>query len=92
MRSRRSKMVGIAIGIALLLIELLASILFGLQQFGIRDLWLAYTQFDGSNEHLILTTTRVPRALLAAVVGASLAIAGAIMQVLTKNPMASPSL
>jgi iron complex transport system permease protein len=85
-------MVGIAIGIALLLIELLASILFGLQQFGIRDLWLAYTQFDGSNEHLILTTTRVPRALLAAVVGASLAIAGAIMQVLTKNPMASPSL
>jgi iron complex transport system permease protein len=33
----------------------------------------------------------LPRALIGAVVGASLAIAGAIMQALTKNPLASPS-
>ncbi|TNJ64865.1 iron ABC transporter permease [Paenibacillus hemerocallicola] len=91
-RSGRGKLAGFAIGLAVVLIALLASILFGLQQFGIRELWLAYSQFDGSNEHLILTTTRVPRALIAAAVGASLAIAGAIMQVLTKNPLASPSL
>jgi iron complex transport system permease protein len=91
-RSGRGKLAGLAIGLAVVLIALLASILFGLQQFDIRELWLAYSQFDGSNEHLILTTTRVPRALIAAAVGASLAIAGAIMQVLTKNPLASPSL
>jgi iron complex transport system permease protein len=92
MRSRMGKLVGLGIGVIVLLICLLASILFGLQQFGLRDLWLAYTQFDGSNEHLIITSTRVPRALIAAMVGASLAIAGAIMQVLTKNPLASPSI
>jgi iron complex transport system permease protein len=92
MRSRMGKLVGLGIGVMVLLICLLASILFGLHQFGLRDLWLAYTQFDGSNEHLIITSTRVPRALIAAMVGASLAIAGAIMQVLTKNPLASPSI
>ncbi|NEW04741.1 iron ABC transporter permease [Paenibacillus sp. SYP-B3998] len=92
MQSRWRKLVGLGVGSILLLISILASILFGLNQFGIRDLWLAYSQFDGSNEHLIITTTRVPRALIAAAVGASLAIAGAIMQVLTKNPLASPSI
>ncbi|WP_238192040.1 iron ABC transporter permease [Paenibacillus sp. L3-i20] len=92
MQSNRSKIVGLVVGIIVLIISMVASILFGHQQFGVKDLWLAYSEFDGSNEHLILTTTRVPRALIAAAVGASLAIAGAIMQVLTRNPLASPSI
>lgn len=87
-----SKLAVLAAGVVILLICMLASVLFGLQQFGLKDLWLAYSQFDGSNEHLILTHTRVPRTLIAAVVGASLAVAGAIMQVLTRNPLASPSI
>ncbi|KQO14746.1 FecCD family ABC transporter permease [Paenibacillus sp. Leaf72] len=87
-----SKLAVLAAGVVILLICMLASVLFGLQQFGLKDLWLAYSQFDGSNEHLILTHTRMPRALIAAVVGASLAVAGAIMQVLTRNPLASPSI
>ncbi|MBH5318417.1 iron ABC transporter permease [Paenibacillus sp. GSMTC-2017] len=91
-QSNRSKIVGLIVGIIVLAISMLTSVLFGLQHFGLRDLWYAYSQFDGSNEHLILTTTRMPRALIAAVVGASLAIAGAIMQVLTRNPLASPSI
>nr|WP_307725622.1 iron ABC transporter permease [Brevibacillus reuszeri] len=92
MRSRKRKWIGLAAGCALLLFGMLAGVLFGLQRFSLHDLWLSYTQFNGSNEHLILTTSRVPRVLIAASVGASLAVAGAIMQVLTKNPMASPSL
>lgn len=73
MQSNRSKIVGLVVGIIVLIISMVASILFGHQQFGVKDLWLAYSEFDGSNEHLILTTTRVPRALIAAAVGASLA-------------------
>ncbi|SFE69546.1 iron complex transport system permease protein [Paenibacillus algorifonticola] len=92
MESRGSKLAVLAAGVVILLICMLASVLFGLQQFGLKDLWLAYSQFDGSNEHLILTHTRMPRTLIAAVVGASLAVAGAIMQVLTRNPLASPSI
>ncbi|WP_239617648.1 FecCD family ABC transporter permease [Cohnella mopanensis] len=92
MENRRRKLYGLAFGVILLLISMVISILFGLHRFDINDLWQAYRHFDGSNEHLIITTTRVPRALIAAAVGASLAIAGAIMQVLTKNPLASPSL
>lgn len=91
LRSGTTKLVLLGICLLLLLACMLASVLFGMQQFNFRELWVAYTQFDGSNEHLILTQTRIPRALIAAAVGAALAIAGAIMQALTNNPLASPS-
>jgi len=91
MQSSKRKRAGLVVGAILLLISMLCSILYGIHHFGLKDLWQAYSQFDGSNEHLILATARVPRTLVAALVGASLAVAGAIMQVLTRNPLASPS-
>ncbi|WP_449602501.1 FecCD family ABC transporter permease [Paenibacillus sp. Marseille-Q9583] len=87
----KRKLAGLVVGAILFLISMLCSVLYGLHQFSLKDLWLAYSQFNGSNEHLILTKVRVPRTLIAALVGASLAVAGAIMQVLTRNPLASPS-
>lgn len=47
---------------------------------------------DGSQARIIIWELRFPRALVAALVGANLAIAGAVMQALTRNPLASPSL
>ncbi|UQZ36855.1 iron ABC transporter [Paenibacillus sp. PK3_47] len=88
---RRGKLTGLLFGLVLLAVLMLASILFGIHQYSITDLRIAYSQFDGSNDHLIIRTTRVPRALIAAAVGACLAVAGAVMQALTRNPMASPS-
>ncbi|WP_163538580.1 iron ABC transporter permease [Gracilibacillus sp. YIM 98692] len=38
----------------------------------------------------IIQDLRLPRAIIGAVVGANLAMAGAIMQAMTKNPLASP--
>lgn len=47
----------------------------------------------GSEEHLLIVRTlRLPRALVAFLVGASLALAGAILQGLTRNPLASPDI
>ncbi|OXS76674.1 FecCD family ABC transporter permease [Domibacillus enclensis] len=53
----------------------------------------AFFHYDGSNtEHVIVTTSRITRAIIAAVIGANLAIAGALMQALTRNPLAAPDL
>lgn len=49
-------------------------------------------QFDGSKEHLVLRNIRIPRAIVCALVGANLAVAGALMQALTRNPLASPGI
>jgi iron complex transport system permease protein len=54
--------------------------------------WQALFQFDGSTDHLIIRTVRLPRAILAIVVGASLSVAGAITQGLTRNPLAAPDI
>ena len=43
-------------------------------------------------EHVLVSSTRLSRTLLAVVVGASLAVAGALMQAMTRNPLASPGL
>ena len=44
----------------------------------------------GTNEHLILTAARLPRVVLAAVVGFALAMSGSMLQRLTRNPLADP--
>jgi iron complex transport system permease protein len=86
------KITGLLLGLFILTALLVASVLFGAKGYSLHTLVEAYSSFNGGNEHLILRTSRVPRALIAAVVGASLAVAGALMQALTRNPLASPSL
>jgi iron complex transport system permease protein len=50
-------------------------------------------QFDSTNfDHLVITTVRLPRVLSGVLVGASLGVAGAIMQGLTRNPLADPAI
>ena len=43
-------------------------------------------------DHVIILNLRLPRAVLAIVVGASLSLAGALMQGVTRNPLADPGL
>ncbi|MGH8874295.1 MAG: FecCD family ABC transporter permease [Acidimicrobiia bacterium] len=58
------------------------------------DTWTAlaaFFEFDPtSNEHLIVRTLRLPRTLVGLGVGAALATAGAVMQAVTRNTLASP--
>jgi iron complex transport system permease protein len=48
--------------------------------------------FDGSREHLVIATIRLPRVLAGLLAGSALAVSGAIMQAVTGNPLASPGL
>ncbi|MBM7704159.1 FecCD family ABC transporter permease [Metabacillus iocasae] len=87
-----NRIVKVVIATLLLILLMGMSIIFGYTDTSIRLSFEAFTSFDGSNEHLIIQTVRLPRALIAACVGASLAIAGVYMQTLTKNPLASPGI
>jgi iron complex transport system permease protein len=64
----------------------------GLSRIDAKTVWQAFTAFDGSRDHLIVRSVRLPRALIALMVGCSLALAGAIMQALTRNPLAGPEI
>jgi iron complex transport system permease protein len=64
----------------------------GIVDMDLGQVWRALTFDDGSQSRIIIWELRFPRALVAALVGANLAVAGTVMQALTRNPLASPSL
>ncbi|OUQ87496.1 iron ABC transporter [Brevibacillus brevis] len=90
--SRLQKTTVLIAGLVVLAVVMVASILFGINRYSLTTAVEAYTQFSGSEEHLIITTSRMPRTLTAVAVGSSLAVAGVLLQALTRNPLASPSL
>ncbi|MEM7594354.1 MAG: iron ABC transporter permease [Cyanobacteria bacterium P01_A01_bin.83] len=83
---------GLILGISILGFSLIASITWGAADITFSDIYQSFTAFNGSTNHLIIRTVRLPRSLIAMLVGASLAVAGAIMQGLTRNPLASPDI
>ncbi len=69
-----------------------ASLLMGYTKTTFTDLVNTYANYSNSMEHIVIKSSRMPRALVALFIGASLGISGLLMQTLTKNPMASPGL
>ncbi|AIE61249.1 FecCD family ABC transporter permease [Bacillus methanolicus] len=92
LKNTRQKWMGFLLAIVLLLFFICASIVYGYTDTTWKMAIDAFTHFNGSNEHLVIQSARVPRAFIAAAVGASLAISGVLMQTLTKNPLASPDI
>ncbi|GAA3073637.1 hypothetical protein GCM10020000_68180 [Streptomyces olivoverticillatus] len=81
-----------------LLVALTASVCLGSTQVPLADVWSAVRRgLSGSapapgTRDLIVWQLRVPRALLAAVVGAGLGLVGTAVQALVRNPLADPYL
>jgi iron complex transport system permease protein len=69
---------------------MLLSLRFGHAETTLGNIYTALFHYDGTPAQIIIRTVRIPRALIAALVGGSLAVAGALMQALTRNPLASP--
>ncbi|CAN7223098.1 iron ABC transporter permease [Paenibacillus sp. LjRoot153] len=80
-------------GLAMLLISLIASISVGAADISFGEVWQAVFQFNAdSTQHLIIQQLRLPRAIAGALVGAAFAVAGAIMQGVTRNPLSDPGI
>ena len=93
LRRRQVLPMGLLAGVGLLILAMLSSIAFGAAEISPADVWAALFAFDpDSTNHLVIRTLRVPRAMVAALVGGSLAVAGALMQGLMRNPMADPGI
>jgi len=84
--------VALALAAAALVVAAGAGLMLGSATVGAAEVLSALTAFDGSAEHVTVVDVRLPRIVVAAVVGAAAAVAGALMQALTRNPLAEPSL
>lgn len=80
-------------GILLLIFSLMLSISVGAASIDFASVWRSVFQYDSAREaDQIIGSIRLPRELGAAVVGAAFAVSGAIMQGITRNPLADPGL
>jgi len=92
-RRRHRQTTGWAAGLVLLVLLALVSLAVGSRPIPPGETWAALTDFDpGRNSHLLVRELRLPRTVLAVFVGAALGLAGALMQALTRNPLAEPGI
>ncbi|MEP0156768.1 iron chelate uptake ABC transporter family permease subunit [Pseudophaeobacter sp.] len=78
--------------LSLLLLSAL-SLRFGLRPISWHSIWDSFVAYDATNaNHLVLQEMRLPRLLAAWLAGAALAGSGALIQSLTRNPLADPGL
>nr|QEO74608.1 transport system permease protein [uncultured bacterium] len=70
----------------------LLSVWLGSKEIPVTAVWQVLLHNDGSTDAVVIHSVRIPRTLLAVAVGAALGLAGALMQALTRNPLAEPGL
>jgi iron complex transport system permease protein len=84
---------GLALGVGVLVLISFASVAYGSKSMSLGVVWDAFWAYDaGLDDHLIVRSLRVPRTVLGLAVGASLGVAGAVMQGVTRNPLADPGI
>ena len=90
---RIARPVGLLVLLGVLAVVALLSLAYGARPMGLGDALDAFLAYDPtSQDHLVVRSLRVPRTLVGLVVGAALGVAGAIMQGLTRNPLADPGI
>ncbi|MFV0532910.1 MAG: FecCD family ABC transporter permease [Cumulibacter sp.] len=89
----RAMRIGVPVLIAILVVGVFASACVGTLDIPVSTTWDAVFSFNpADSNHLLVRHQRIPRALLSAVVGFGIGVAGAVMQALTRNPLAEPGL
>ena len=91
-RDRRGLVV-LLLAIALLLVMIVVSLMIGARPVAPWVVVEALLRPDTSiADHSVILTQRVPRTVIGVLAGAALALAGTLMQGLTRNPLADPGL
>lgn len=80
------------LGLGALLLAMFASLAMGASTISPGDVLSALVAFDGSRAHVAVAEVRLPRTVVAVAVGGSLGVAGALMQAVSRNDLADPSI
>lgn len=89
-RRRTRRLLGLGAAVGVLVATVLLSVAVGSAMLPLDVVWQALTAPDGSASHATISDARVDRTLIGILVGVSLGVAGALIQALTRNPLADP--
>lgn len=88
----KGRAAGLLLCVAVLAVSVLLSLSVGNQYFGAHDVYLALANFSGSDNDRVIRYLRMPRTGAGLLAGAALGLAGALMQGVTRNPLADPGI
>lgn len=83
---------GLLVAVLLLVAVALMSIAYGARPIALGTVLDALTGPADTDDAVVVRSLRVPRTLLGIAVGAALGLSGAVMQGLTRNPLADPGI
>ncbi|GAB2885309.1 iron chelate uptake ABC transporter family permease subunit [Streptomyces deserti] len=82
---------GLLVSLALLVLVALASIAVGAKELSLEQVWHGLFEDSGTYGDVVVAE-RLSRTVLGLLAGAALGLAGAVLQALTRNPLADPGL
>ncbi|WP_375591681.1 Fe(3+)-siderophore ABC transporter permease [Chitiniphilus eburneus] len=88
----RARSLWLPLGGAALLLLVIASFTVGAKSIDLTVVWHALLGDTSHSDSLIVREARLPRTLLGLLAGVALGLAGALIQALTRNPLADPGI
>jgi len=88
---RAIRVVGLLVSVVMLVLVAVASIAIGAKALSVGEVWHGLFEDSGTYADVVVAD-RVSRTVLGLLVGAALGLAGAVLQALTRNPLADPGL
>ncbi|RAK06350.1 iron complex transport system permease protein [Halanaerobium saccharolyticum] len=93
LRHQKAKLNILLLLVGILLLFIILSLAVGQHFISVSSVYQAVFNYDQqSTRHLIIRSSRLSRTVIALAAGGSLAVAGALMQALTANPLAAPGI
>ncbi len=83
---------GLLVALGVLVVAAAASLAFGARSVPLSEIVPALVDPNGSDAHQIVRDMRLDRTVVGVLVGAALGAAGALMQGVTRNPLAEPGI
>jgi len=87
------RLIGLVVAVGIVAVLCFLSIAIGTRSISLDTTFQALVAYDAqSTDHLVILNYRIPRTVLGLMVGAALGLAGAVMQGVTRNPLADPGI
>ncbi len=86
------RVLGVIVIAAALAVTLLLSLAFGANPLPLDTVWNGFWHPDDYEASIIVWTLRVPRTVVGIITGIAFGVAGALIQALTRNPLADPGI
>lgn len=90
---RLQRIIGLVFALFLLVVVVFLSLMIGSKPLSIGTVWEAlFSSPTNSYDYTIIHESRLPRTIIALAVGPAFGLAGAVIQALTRNPLADPGI